>query len=67
MDRGLVELNSEECKRVRPLRGGVPAEMPAAGGRPKPLWLPSGRVPGAGCTGCGICFYACPSRAAYGY
>jgi NAD-dependent dihydropyrimidine dehydrogenase PreA subunit len=60
MDRGRLDLNSEECKGCGLCVEACP---------PKILGLASflnryGYHPvtyaGTGCTGCGICFFACP-------
>ena len=45
-DRGMVQMNAEECKGCGLVRGRLPAQGPAAGGPPEPLRLPPGRVPG---------------------
>lgn len=59
-DRGLVEMNSEECKGCGLCVEACP---------PKVLRLTDGlnrygyhtaEYLGAGCTGCGICFFVCP-------
>jgi 2-oxoglutarate ferredoxin oxidoreductase subunit delta len=63
-DRGMLELNVEECKGCGLCVEACP---------PKVLFLSAslnryGYHPasyrGAGCTGCGICFFACPEPGA---
>ncbi len=49
---------------MRAVRGGVPAQMSAAGAELSAYGVHPARYTGEGCTGCGICFYCCPEPGA---
>jgi NAD-dependent dihydropyrimidine dehydrogenase PreA subunit len=59
-DRGLVEMNSEECKGCGLCIEACPPKVLCLarhlnrGGYHPAIYL------GSGCTGCGICYFVCP-------
>jgi 2-oxoglutarate ferredoxin oxidoreductase subunit delta len=60
MDRGLVEMNSEECKGCGLCTGACPPKVLRLADRLNPYGYHPAEYLGAGCTGCGICYFACP-------
>jgi 2-oxoglutarate ferredoxin oxidoreductase subunit delta len=59
-DRGLVELNSEECKGCGLCVEACPPKVLKLTERLNHYGYHPVEYLGAGCTGCGICFFACP-------
>jgi 2-oxoglutarate ferredoxin oxidoreductase subunit delta len=64
MDRGLVEMNVQECKGCGLCVEACPPKcLKLAAGLNHYGYHPAEYL-GTGCTGCGICFYACPEPGA---
>jgi 2-oxoglutarate ferredoxin oxidoreductase subunit delta len=63
-DRGLVELNSEECKGCGLCVAACPPKVLALAGHLNREGYHPAAYAGAGCTGCGICFFVCPEPGA---
>ena len=63
-DRGLVELNSEECKGCGLCVVACPPEVLALANHLNREGYHPAVYAGAGCTGCGICFFVCPEPGA---
>jgi 2-oxoglutarate ferredoxin oxidoreductase subunit delta len=59
-DRGLVELNSEECKGCGLCVEACPPKVLKLSERLNHYGYRPVEYLGTGCTGCGICFFACP-------
>ncbi len=59
-DRGMVELNPEECKGCGLCVEACPPKVLRLSERLSHYGYHPAEYLGAGCTGCGICFYACP-------
>jgi 2-oxoglutarate ferredoxin oxidoreductase subunit delta len=63
-DRGLVEINTEECKGCGLcVEACPPRVLRLSDGLNRYGYHPS-VYGGHGCTGCGICFWACPEPGA---
>ena len=63
-DRGLVELNQEECKGCGLCVEACPPKVLALIRSLNRYGYHPAAYAGAGCTGCGICFFACPEPGA---
>jgi 2-oxoglutarate ferredoxin oxidoreductase subunit delta len=63
-DRGLVELNSEECKGCGLCVEACPPKVLKLSDRLNRYGYHPADYAGAGCTACGICFFACPEPGA---
>jgi 2-oxoglutarate ferredoxin oxidoreductase subunit delta len=59
-DRGMVELNEDECKGCGLCVEACPPKVLQVSERLNHNGYHPAEYLGAGCTGCGICFYACP-------
>ena len=64
MDRGLVELNSEECKGCGLCVEACPPRALHLAAALNRYGVHPITYEGAGCTGCGICFFVCPEPGA---
>jgi 2-oxoglutarate ferredoxin oxidoreductase subunit delta len=64
MDRGLVELNSEECKGCGLCVKACPTKVLRLSDQLNRYGYHPAEYLGAKCSGCGICFYACPEPGA---
>ncbi|HXE74735.1 MAG TPA: 4Fe-4S dicluster domain-containing protein [Candidatus Xenobia bacterium] len=64
MDRGLVELNSEECKGCGLCVEACPPHVLRLSESLNRYGVHPVSYDGAGCTGCGICFFVCPEPGA---
>ena len=64
MDRGLLEMNAEECKGCGLCVAACPPKVSGAGLRLNRYGYHPAEYLGTGCTGCGICFFACPEPGA---
>jgi NAD-dependent dihydropyrimidine dehydrogenase PreA subunit len=64
MDRGTVELNSEECKGCGLCVQACPTKVLRLADRLNRYGYRPAEYLGAKCSGCGICFYACPEPGA---
>ncbi len=63
-DRGLVQINTEECKGCGLCVEACPPKvLRLSDGLNRYGYHPSA-YDGHGCTGCGICFWACPEPGA---
>ena len=63
-DRGLVELNSEECKGCGLCVEACPPRALHLADTLNRYGVHPVHYEGAGCTGCGICFFVCPEPGA---
>ncbi len=63
-DRGLVLIDSEECKGCALCFEACPPKVLRFGELLNRYGYRSAAYAGAGCTGCGICFFACPEPGA---
>lgn len=63
-DRGLLELNEEECKGCGLCVEACPPKVLSLAARLNHYGYRPVTYAGAGCTGCGICFMACPEPGA---
>ena len=63
-DRGLVELDSDECKGCGLCVEACPPKVLRLADRLNRYGLHPAQYLGAGCTGCGICFFVCPEPGA---
>src|ERR1022692_1087651 len=59
-DRGMVELNSEECKGCGLCVEACPPKVLLLAGHLNRYGYHPAAYAGVGCTGCGICFFVCP-------
>ena len=59
-DRGSVKLNSEECKGCGLCVGACPPKVLHLAARLNHYGYRPAEYAGAGCTGCGICFFVWP-------
>jgi NAD-dependent dihydropyrimidine dehydrogenase PreA subunit len=59
-DRGIVEMNSEECKGCGLCVDACPPKALRLSERLNHYGYHYAEYLGSGCTGCGICFFACP-------
>jgi len=64
MDRGLVEVNTEECKGCGLCVVACPPRVLQLSGELNRYGVHFAAYAGTGCTGCGICFFACPEPGA---
>jgi 2-oxoglutarate ferredoxin oxidoreductase subunit delta len=64
MDRGLVELNSEECKGCGLCVKACPSKVLRLADQLNRYGYHPAEYLRAKCSGCGICFYACPEPGA---
>jgi 2-oxoglutarate ferredoxin oxidoreductase subunit delta len=62
--RGLVELNSEECKGCGLCVEACPPKVLKLAERLNRYGYHTAEYQGAGCTACGICYFACPEPGA---
>jgi 2-oxoglutarate ferredoxin oxidoreductase subunit delta len=60
MDRGLVETSPEECKGRGLCTEACPPKVLHLAERLNHYGYHPAEYAGSGCTGCGICYYACP-------
>jgi NAD-dependent dihydropyrimidine dehydrogenase PreA subunit len=63
-DRGLVELNSEECKGCGLCVEACPPGVLRLAETLNQYGMHPAAYLGHGCTGCGICFFVCPEPGA---
>lgn len=63
-DRGLVEIDTEECKGCGLCLEACPPKVLRLADTLNRYGLHPAAYLGAGCTGCGICFFACPEPGA---
>jgi NAD-dependent dihydropyrimidine dehydrogenase PreA subunit len=63
-DRGLVEVDTEECKGCGLCVEACPPRVLRLSGELNCYGVHFAEYLGAGCTGCGICFYVCPEPGA---
>ena len=63
-DRGMVELNSEECKGCGLCVEACPPDVLRLAERMNHYGYHPAEYLGGGCTGCGICFFVCPEPGA---
>ena len=63
-DRGMVEMNSEECKGCGLCVEACPPKVLRLAERLNRYGYHPAEYLGAACTGCGICFYVCPEPGA---
>jgi len=63
-DRGLVELNSEECKGCGLCVEACPPKVLMLADHLNRYGYHPATYAGEGCTGCGICFFVCPEPGA---
>jgi len=63
-DRGLVELNSEECKGCGLCVEACPPAVLRLAETLNQYGMHPAAYLGHGCTGCGICFFVCPEPGA---
>ena len=59
-DRGLIRINSQECKGCGLCVGACPPKVLRMTERLNRYGYHPAEYRGRGCTGCGICFYVCP-------
>jgi len=59
-DRGMVLMNSDECKGCGLCIEACPPKVLALADHLNRYGYHPAVYLGAGCTGCGICFFACP-------
>ena len=59
-DRGMVIVNSEECKGCGLCVAACPPKVMRLGELLNRYGYHTAEYLGSGCTGCGICFFACP-------
>ena len=64
VDRGLVEIDSEECKGCGLCVEACPPRVLRLAEHLNRYGLHPCAYLGAGCTGCGICFFVCPEPGA---
>ena len=64
VDRGRLDLNSEECKGCGLCVEACPPKVLALAPYLNRYGYHPAAYSGAGCTGCGICFFACPEPGA---
>ena len=60
MDRGLVEINTEECKGCGLCVAACALKLLKLSETLNRYGYHTCVYQGEGCSGCGICFYACP-------
>ncbi len=60
VDRGMVEMNPEECKGCGLCVEACPPKVLRLGEHLNRYGYHPAEYLGTGCTGCGICFYVCP-------
>ena len=63
-DRGMVELNSEECKGCGLCVEACPPDVLRLADHMNHYGYHPAEYAGHGCNGCGLCFYACPEPGA---
>ena len=63
-DRGLVELDSEECKGCGLCVEACPPRCLRLADELNRYGIHPAAYLGAGCSGCGICFFVCPEPGA---
>jgi NAD-dependent dihydropyrimidine dehydrogenase PreA subunit len=63
-DRGMIEINVEECKGCGLCIEACPPKALRPGGRMNRYGYHPAEYAGSGCTGCGICFFVCPEPGA---
>ena len=63
-DRGLLRIDSDECKGCGLCVEACPPRVIAMNDRLNHYGYRTAIYMGAGCTGCGICFLACPEPGA---
>jgi 2-oxoglutarate ferredoxin oxidoreductase subunit delta len=63
-DRGMIEIDEEECKGCGLCVEACPPKVISLGDRLNHYGYHTAEYAGAGCTGCGICFMACPEPGA---
>ncbi len=63
-DRGLVQMNAEECKGCGLCVAACPPKVLRLAERLNCSGYHPAEYLGGGCTGCGICFFACPEPGA---
>jgi 2-oxoglutarate ferredoxin oxidoreductase subunit delta len=63
-DRGLLRIDSDECKGCGLCVESCPPRVIAMNDRLNHYGYRTAIYMGAGCTGCGICFLACPEPGA---
>ncbi|MGH9803568.1 MAG: 4Fe-4S dicluster domain-containing protein [Candidatus Acidiferrales bacterium] len=59
-DRGLVEVNTEECKGCGLCVEACPPRVLRLSSELNRHGVHFAEYAGAGCSGCGICFFVCP-------
>jgi 2-oxoglutarate ferredoxin oxidoreductase subunit delta len=63
-DRGMVELDSEECKGCGLCVEACPPKLLSLAKQMNHYGYHPAVYLGAGCTGCGICYFVCPEPGA---
>ena len=63
-DRGLIRVDSDECKGCGLCIEACPPKVIALNERLNHYGYRTATYAGSGCTGCGICFLACPEPGA---
>jgi NAD-dependent dihydropyrimidine dehydrogenase PreA subunit len=63
-DRGLLRVNTEECKGCGLCVEACPPKLIALSERLNHYGYRTAMYAGAGCTGCGICYMVCPEPGA---
>lgn len=63
-DRGLIRVDTEECKGCGLCINGCPPSVIEFSDRLNHYGYRTARFTGSGCTGCGICFLLCPEPGA---
>jgi NAD-dependent dihydropyrimidine dehydrogenase PreA subunit len=63
-DRGLIRVDSDECKGCALCIEACPPKVLALSQRLNHYGYRTATYSGSGCTGCGICFFACPEPGA---
>jgi 2-oxoglutarate ferredoxin oxidoreductase subunit delta len=64
VDRGALQLHSEECKGCGSCVHACPLQVLRLASYLNPYGYHPVTYTGTGCTGCGICFFVCPEPGA---